>query len=291
MALTTDVNGVVKYSDQYLPYGASTVHPEPVEGQPYGFSVKERDASELMYFEARYYDPLSTRFISPDPLFAAEMEKCVESIIECNLYQYTGNNPVNWLDLWGFEKIHVAVGNTTFIVNADTAFTLCAGRQECMGNMSGLETHMKMDRVKSGGTVYFISAYDVHNKEYFDAVGAQSGATIKEAGSAASVAPNPVVKGVGKVVETTGLLIEGYYSFQMDNLDEFLFKEGLGKVGGAMGKKGLERNTVGNPSDNALDGADWIGGQVMGKTYDALFDVPKTVEISHDQYSESNSEN
>ena len=103
VALTTDINGVVKYSDQYLPYGSSTVHPEPVEGQPYGFSAKERDASELMYFEARYYDPLSARFISPDPLFAAEMEKCVESIIECNLYQYTGNNPVNEIDTDGLS--------------------------------------------------------------------------------------------------------------------------------------------------------------------------------------------
>ena len=154
------------------------------------------------------------------------------------MYQYTGNNPVNWLDLWGFEKIHVAVGNTTFIVNADTAFTLCAGRQECMGNMSGLETHMKMDRVKSGGTVYFISAYDVHNKEYFDAVGAQSGATIKEAGSAASVAPNPVVKGVGKVVETTGLLIEGYYIFKWITLMNFFSKRGWEKLVVQWVKKG-----------------------------------------------------
>jgi RHS repeat-associated protein len=113
VALTTDINGVVKYSDQYLPYGSSTVHPEPVEGQPYGFSAKERDASELMYFEARYYDPLSARFISPDPLFAAEMEKCVESIIECNLYQYTGNNPVNFVDPDGEELVKVTPSSTS----------------------------------------------------------------------------------------------------------------------------------------------------------------------------------
>jgi hypothetical protein len=29
------------------------------------------------------------------------MEKCIESIVECNLYQYTGNNPVNRVDLTG----------------------------------------------------------------------------------------------------------------------------------------------------------------------------------------------
>jgi RHS repeat-associated protein len=30
-----------------------------------------------MYFEARYYDPVSGRFISPDPLFAEQMDKCL----------------------------------------------------------------------------------------------------------------------------------------------------------------------------------------------------------------------
>jgi RHS repeat-associated protein len=64
-----------------------------------------------MYFEARYYDPLSARFISPDPLFAAEMEKCIESIVECNLYQYTGNNPVNWFDILGLEKGEFSLSN------------------------------------------------------------------------------------------------------------------------------------------------------------------------------------
>ncbi|GAA6135380.1 hypothetical protein NBRC116188_21700 [Oceaniserpentilla sp. 4NH20-0058] len=98
--LTTDINGVVQQGSQYLPYGAPA-NAQNAELQPYGFSAKERDASELMYFEARYYDPLSARFISPDPLFAAELEKCIESIIECNLYQYTGNNPVNSVDTEG----------------------------------------------------------------------------------------------------------------------------------------------------------------------------------------------
>lgn len=56
-----------------------------------------------MYFEARYYDPISTRFISPDPLFAEQVDKCIGSVIECNLYQYTGNNPVMFVDLDGKE--------------------------------------------------------------------------------------------------------------------------------------------------------------------------------------------
>jgi RHS repeat-associated protein len=91
-----------------LPYGAPA-NDQNSELQPYGFSAKERDASELMYFEARYYDPVSTRFISPDPLFAAEMEKCIESIVECNLYQYTGNNPIVRIDMWGLRAVQFSM--------------------------------------------------------------------------------------------------------------------------------------------------------------------------------------
>jgi RHS repeat-associated protein len=112
VALTTDVNGIVKQGAEYLPYGAPA-NAQDSKLQPYGFSAKERDASELMYFEARYYDPLSTRFISPDPLFAVEMEKCIESIVECNLYQYTGNNPVNFVDPDGEELIKVNASSTS----------------------------------------------------------------------------------------------------------------------------------------------------------------------------------
>ncbi|NRA25004.1 MAG: RHS repeat-associated core domain-containing protein, partial [Oleispira sp.] len=81
---------------------------QPSRIQPYGFSGKERDDSGLMYFEARYYDPLSTRFISPDPLFAEEVGKCVGSVIECNLYQYTGNNPVMYVDQSGEVGLQIA---------------------------------------------------------------------------------------------------------------------------------------------------------------------------------------
>lgn len=97
MTLTLASDGDLVQHSHYQPYGdAANIQPSRV--QPYGFSGKERDDSGLMYFEARYYDPVSGRFISPDPLFAEQMDKCLGSVIECNLYQYTGNNPVNYTD-------------------------------------------------------------------------------------------------------------------------------------------------------------------------------------------------
>ena len=76
-----------------------------------------------MYFEARYYDPLSGRFISPDPLFGEQMDKCLSSVIECNLYQYTGNNPVMYVDIEGraleiaWDVANLAIGAASFADN------------------------------------------------------------------------------------------------------------------------------------------------------------------------------
>ena len=104
MTLTLASNGDLVQHSHYQPYGdAANIQPSRV--QPYGFSGKERDDSGLMYFEARYYDPVSGRFISPDPLFAEQMDKCLGLVIECNLYQYTGNNPVMYVDYSGTETV------------------------------------------------------------------------------------------------------------------------------------------------------------------------------------------
>ena len=100
VTLTLDDQAQVLQHSHYLPYGGAA-NLQPDEIQPYGFSGKELDDSGLLYFEARYYDPLAGRFISPDPLYAEDMSRCIGSTIECNLYQYTGNNPLNYIDPQG----------------------------------------------------------------------------------------------------------------------------------------------------------------------------------------------
>ncbi|MCP5335128.1 MAG: RHS repeat-associated core domain-containing protein [Oceanospirillaceae bacterium] len=98
--LETRSDGSVNQRSRYRPYGAPVGEQQT---KPYSFSAKEQDLSGLYYFEARYYDPLSARFISPDPLFATAPEKCVQSVVECNLYQYAGNSPLVLVDLSGLE--------------------------------------------------------------------------------------------------------------------------------------------------------------------------------------------
>jgi RHS repeat-associated protein len=105
VAFETNVDGDITESSNYQPYGSAKANSQQSYEKvgTYSFSGKEQDGSGLYYFEARYYDPVTTRFITPDPLFAGEMAKCIESIIECNLYQYTGNNPVVYMDDSGLE--------------------------------------------------------------------------------------------------------------------------------------------------------------------------------------------
>ena len=57
----------------------------------FGFTGRERDVeSDFNYYRARYYDPVSGRFISQDPIsFAAG---------DANLYRYVGNTPTTYTD-------------------------------------------------------------------------------------------------------------------------------------------------------------------------------------------------
>jgi RHS repeat-associated protein len=70
--------------------------------QPYAFTAREYDPeSGLYYYRARYYDPKVGRFITKDPIgFAGG---------DVNLYRYTWNDPINWVDPYGSFVIVLAL--------------------------------------------------------------------------------------------------------------------------------------------------------------------------------------
>lgn len=164
VTLTLDSNNQVIQHSHYQPYGAAA-NLQLTSLQPYGFSGKERDDSGLLYFEARYYDPLSGRFISPDPLFGEQMDKCLSSVIECNLYQYTGNNPVMFVDAFGFEKtVFISVG-----LGASLVCDVCNTLEKYEGTVPQIISMLDLGAASfEGGVVLEFADVDNDPKTFYE---------------------------------------------------------------------------------------------------------------------------
>ncbi|WP_231565569.1 RHS repeat domain-containing protein [Psychroserpens sp. Hel_I_66] len=91
----TNQNGVVAQHMEYLPYGESLVEEHQNSyNVPYKFNAKELDnETGNYYYEARYYNPKWSTWLSVDPLR--------EKGSQYSPYCYTFNNPINLTDPTG----------------------------------------------------------------------------------------------------------------------------------------------------------------------------------------------
>jgi RHS repeat-associated protein len=93
----TDSNGVTKQRIDYDPFG-NVVTREGVSGfiaPAWGFSTKYQDKETgLLYYGYRYYDPVTGRWLSKDP---------IEEAGGINLYGFSGNDGVNRFDIIGLR--------------------------------------------------------------------------------------------------------------------------------------------------------------------------------------------
>jgi RHS repeat-associated protein len=114
---TTDEEGQLKARFAYEPFGS--LHRDACEGpddiRP-KFTGKELDAdTELYYFEARYYDAQSGRFVSSDNQAGAP----INHPMAFHRYAYSANNPINVTDPSGHSaKINNLPDDSKAYLNA-----------------------------------------------------------------------------------------------------------------------------------------------------------------------------
>ncbi|NOZ87439.1 MAG: hypothetical protein GXP49_14440 [Deltaproteobacteria bacterium] len=129
----TDKDGKLVERREYYPNG-QVRYSSSDDFEPYGFTGKEMDRSTgLVYFGARYMDPWTGRWISPDLLFddvfPGQMDNPEEAT---NSYQYSRGNPVNDVDRDGQFAYNIVTG----IVGAVTGAVMEVAVQKTQGTFS-----------------------------------------------------------------------------------------------------------------------------------------------------------
>ncbi|WP_308142812.1 RHS repeat-associated core domain-containing protein [Burkholderia pseudomallei] len=91
-----DPSGVVKQQYSYDPYG-NVMPTDTTTGftNPYQYTGREADTAGLYYYRARYYSPMTTGFISEDPIAFGGGQ--------LSFYAYVGGNPLSYRDPLGLD--------------------------------------------------------------------------------------------------------------------------------------------------------------------------------------------
>ncbi|MBI3658554.1 MAG: RHS repeat-associated core domain-containing protein [Acidobacteria bacterium] len=117
--MITNSQGAVISVHDYFPYGEDTT---PTPNNRLKFTGQLRDQeSDLDYFGARYYGSALGRFVSPDS--NGIDHKVLLNPQGLNLYSYTINNPLRYIDPYGKDWIDATLGFGSGLVNSvvDTA--------------------------------------------------------------------------------------------------------------------------------------------------------------------------
>jgi RHS repeat-associated protein len=91
----TDVDGQVTYAARYAPFGSLLWQQGTAPG-PWGFAGEMQDPTGLIYLRARWYDPVTGRFLTRDPFPGLPVQPTT-----LHPYTYALNNPVLYVDPTG----------------------------------------------------------------------------------------------------------------------------------------------------------------------------------------------
>jgi RHS repeat-associated protein len=106
-ALPTDARGTV-LADQNgtarlpSPFGDRATHPDLAAALDFVEHGYDADLGTIR-LGVRDYDAKLERFLTPDPLYLEQPERCITSQVDCNLYTYARNNPLLFLDPSGMD--------------------------------------------------------------------------------------------------------------------------------------------------------------------------------------------
>ena len=96
--LSDDNTATVQNSYGYSPYGESTTVGPDVTKNPVQYTSRENDGTGMMFYRARYYDPVMKRCISSDPIGLGG---------GMNTFGYVEGNPVSYADPLGLWSVTV----------------------------------------------------------------------------------------------------------------------------------------------------------------------------------------
>ncbi|RDH42197.1 RHS repeat-associated core domain-containing protein [Zooshikella ganghwensis] len=97
----TDAHGKTSASQVYNSWGAVNSKLSSGSIPLYGYTGREPDATGLIYYRARYYDPDTARFTQLDP------KGFIDGV---NRYTYALNSPMMFIDPWGTSTVKGANG-------------------------------------------------------------------------------------------------------------------------------------------------------------------------------------
>ena len=98
----TDIDGTTRIAS---PFGDRATRPDMSVALDYATQGYDPDLGTVR-MGVRDYDPILGRYLTPDPLFFEQLDKCVENPVSCNLYAYARNNPIVFIDPSGTEEFN-----------------------------------------------------------------------------------------------------------------------------------------------------------------------------------------
>ncbi len=137
LMLSLDTDGNTAASFIYGPFG-EVLHAIGDENHHRQFNGKENDSTTgLRYYGARFYDPLLLRWNSSDPIarFAPEID--ISNPQAVNLYSFTINNPLRFLDLYGLSSASVDECNEICVHIANEMSQWFEDPHRCIGDPLG----------------------------------------------------------------------------------------------------------------------------------------------------------